>query len=135
MAAFYAKVADEPLLAPLFAHMSRDHTGRVADFIGEVFGGPPLYTERGGSHVAMVAKHVGLRIEEAQRARWVELMLETANEVAFPSDAAFRDAFIAYLEWGSKLAAINSAEGVETPEGDWPMPRWGWGPAPGPEGG
>lgn len=132
--AFYRKVPDEPLLAPLFAGMSREHAEHVADFIAEVFGGPPVYTGSGGSHVGMIVKHLGRRIEERQRARWVEIMMETAAEVGLPADPSFRTAFEAYLEWGSKLAVINSADGIAAPEGEWPMPRWGWGAARGPGG-
>lgn len=126
--AFYRKVPTEPLLAKLFAGMDLRHAEHVADFIAEVFGGPPLYSDAGGSHIGMIVKHLGRDITEAQRARWVELMLETAEEVGLPSDPAFRDAFAAYLEWGSKLALINSAAGVKAPKGQWPMPEWGWGP-------
>ena len=60
------------------------------------------------------------------------MMVETADEIGMPADQAFRDALVAYLEWGSKLAVINSAPGIKAPEGSWPMPRWGWGPAMGP---
>lgn len=132
--AFYEKVPQEPLLAPLFARMDRRHAEHVADFIAEVFGGPSVYTGGGGSHIGMIVKHLGKGIREEQRARWVKLMIETADAVGLPHDRAFRDAFVAYLEWGSRLALINSADGVPAPEGDWPMPRWGWGPARGPEG-
>ena len=38
--AFYARVAKDELLAPVFASMSADHPAHVAAFIGEVFGGP-----------------------------------------------------------------------------------------------
>jgi len=126
--AFYNKVPGDPLLAPVFAQMDPRHGEHVADFLAEVFGGPPLYSSEGGSHIGMIAKHLGREITEAQRARWVELMIETADEIGLPNDAAFRDAFVAYLEWGSKLAVINSAAGIEKPEGEWPMPKWGWGP-------
>lgn len=126
--AFYRKVPDEPLLAPLFASMDMRHAEHVADFIAEVFGGPPLYSGEGGSHIGMIVKHLGRGITEQQRSRWVALMVETADEVGLPRDTAFRDAFVAYLEWGSKLAVINAAPGVKAPEGNWPMPQWGWGP-------
>ncbi len=38
-----------------------------------------------------------------------------------------QDAFVAYLEWEPKRAMINRATGIAKPEGDWPMPKWGWG--------
>jgi CDGSH-type Zn-finger protein/truncated hemoglobin YjbI/uncharacterized Fe-S cluster protein YjdI len=130
--AFYRRVSQEPLLAPLFAQMERRHPQQVADFLAEVFGGPPLYSTTGGTHIGMIVKHLGRHISEEQRTRWVALMIETASEVGLPNDAAFRDAFTAYLEWGSKLAVINSAPGIEAPQGHWPMPVWGWGAARGP---
>ena len=39
--------------------------------------------------------------------------------------------FVAYLEWGSRLAVINSQPGVK-PNSNAPMPRWGWGEVGGP---
>jgi CDGSH-type Zn-finger protein/truncated hemoglobin YjbI/uncharacterized Fe-S cluster protein YjdI len=129
---FYQKVPADLILAPVFAEMDRHHAERVGDFLAEVFGGPPLYSSDGGSHIGMIVKHLGRRITEAQRARWMAMMIETADEIGMPADQAFRDALVAYLEWGSKLAVINSAPGVKAPEGSWPMPRWGWGPPMGP---
>ena len=131
--AFYDKAPSDAVLAPVFAHMDRRHAERVADFLAEVFGGPPIYSSEGGSHIGMIVKHLGREITEQQRARWVELMIETADEIGLPADPAFRNAFVAYLEWGSKLALINSAPGVEKPKGHWPMPKWGWGSAQGPD--
>ena len=104
----------------------------MADFIAEVFGGGPIYSSEGGSHLGMIGRHLGKGITEAQRAHWVEMMIETADEIGFPDDPAFRAAFAAYLDWGSRLAVINSAPGVTLPDEHWPMPEWGWGPTQGP---
>lgn len=130
---FYEKVPTDPMLAPLFARMNREHARHVADFVAEVFGGGALYSGAGGSHVGMITKHLRRGITEDQRARWVQLMVETADEVGLPQDPAFRTAFTAYLDWGSRLAVINSAPGVDAPEGELPMPHWGWGAAQRPE--
>ena len=43
-AVFYARVREDPLLAPLFARASPEHPAHVAAFIVEVFGGPSTYT-------------------------------------------------------------------------------------------
>lgn len=130
--AFYARVPDDLVLGPVFAKMDPKHAEHVADFVTEVFGGGSLYSDRGGSHMGMVVKHMGRKLTEAQRKRWVELMLETADEVGLPADPEFRAAFTGYLEWGTRLAVINSQEGVEAPPDNMPMPRWGWGPPGGP---
>ena len=76
----------------------------------------------------MIARH----LTEAFRRRWLALMLDTADEVGLPSDPEFRAAFVGYLEWGTRLAVMNSQEGVAPPADDAPMPQWNWGPPGGP---
>ena len=129
---FYEKVPDEPLLAPVFAQMDPHHFSHVAAFIGEVLGGPTAYSEAGGSHAHMIGRHLGRHLTQAQRHRWMELLLETADEVGLPADPEFRSAFVGYLEWGSRIAVINSQDGVVEPSQSLPMPQWNWGPPGGP---
>ena len=128
---FYARVPDEPLLAPVFAGMDPNHAQHVAAFVGEVLGGPSAYTADHGGHPHMIRKHLGRMLSEVQRRRWIELLLDCADEVGVPSDPEFRSAFVAYLEWGSRLAVINSQPGAQADEQQ-PMPTWGWGEAKGP---
>ena len=130
---FYAKVTDDPILESVFAGIDAHHARHVADFLTEVLGGGEAYTKDGGSHVGMIMRHLHRNITEEQRARWVARMIETANEIGMPSDAAFSEAFAAYLDWGSRLAVINSADGVPPPDAPMPMPRWGWGPTKKPD--
>jgi truncated hemoglobin YjbI len=123
---FYEKyVPEDPLLAPLFADMRPDHPERVAAWLGEVFGGPPVYTDRYGGYARMVGRHVGKALTEEQRARWVQLLCKSADDVGLPADAEFRAAFVSYLEWGSRIARENSTPGA-TPPPNMPVPRWGW---------
>jgi CDGSH-type Zn-finger protein/truncated hemoglobin YjbI len=123
---FYSRyVPGDPLLGPLFAEMSPDHPERVAAWLSEVFGGPPFYTERYGGYQRMVSQHVGKQIAPEQRARWVTYMLQSAEDAGLPSDAEFRAAFVAYLEWGSRIAMENSGAGVDPPA-NMPVPRWWW---------
>jgi hemoglobin len=129
---FYEKVPADPLLAPLFARMPPEHFQHVARFIGEVLGGPADYTAHHGGHANMIRHHLGKGITDEQRKRWVQLLLETADEQGLPSDPEFRSALVAYLEWGSRLAVINSALPADTPVTDAPMPAWNWGVPGGP---
>ena len=132
-AAFYDKVLNDELLYPVFKNMSGDHSKHVAHFIGEVFGGPPLYTnDDNGSHSQMVAHHVGKMLDEAKRKRWMQLLLETADEIGLASDPEFRSALIGYLEWGSRIAVMNSGTEVNPVNENEPMPKWGWGETKGP---
>ena len=80
----------------------------------------------------MVRHHLARGITEAQRKRWVTLLLETADELELPTDPEFRSALVAYLEWGSRLAVINSALPADTEIAEQPMPVWDWGVPGGP---
>jgi CDGSH-type Zn-finger protein/truncated hemoglobin YjbI len=123
---FYEKhVPEDPLLAPLFANMSPDHPDRVARWLGEVFGGPKLYSETYGGYDRMISQHLGKALTEEKRARWVELICLSAREAGLPSDAEFQAAFRSYIEWGSRIALENSQPGAKPPP-HMPMPRWSW---------
>jgi hemoglobin len=129
---FYEKVPADPLLQPLFAGMPKEHFKNVSAFIGEVFGGKPDYSEHHGGHPNMIHRHLGRHITDAQRKRWVELLVETADEMKLTADPEFRSALMAYLEWGSRLAVINSAQHADMKVNSAPMPKWGWGVPGGP---
>lgn len=129
---FYDKVLADDVLKPIFQHMSQEHQSHVAHFIMEVFGGPKNYTESGGSHFGMVRKHFGKHLTEQHRKRFVQLLTDTADEVHLPDDPEFRSAFVGYLEWGTRLAVINSNEKELAMNTDAPMPKWGWGEVGGP---
>ncbi|WP_316795283.1 group II truncated hemoglobin [Pedobacter agri] len=130
---FYPKVLADELLGPVFKDMSPDHVQHVAHFVAEVFGGETLYTTKdNGSHAHMIGKHIGKMLTEPMRQRWVALLMETADEIGLKADPEFRSAFVGYIEWGTRLAVINS-ELTENPIGsNEPMPTWGWGETGGP---
>jgi hemoglobin len=127
--AFYERVRADPVLAPVFAQMPHEHPRHVATWLGEVFGGPPRYTEEHGGYPHMLAKHRGRALTEEQRLRWVQLICAAADAAGLPADPEFRSAFVAYVEWGTRLAVANSQPGAEPPP-EAPVPRWGWGEAP-----
>ena len=58
-------------------------------------------------------------------------IVDAADEAGLPDDPEFRSAFVAYLEWGTRLARLNSQDGAQ-PELNEPMPKWGWGVPGGP---
>jgi len=124
---FYEKVLDDELIGPVFRHMSPDHQRHVAHFIAEVFGGPKTYSEKEGSHYQMIQKHLGKHLTEVQRKRWVALLLESADAINLPDDPEFRSAFVAYIEWGTRIAVLNSHTDTPAITPGTPMPEWGWG--------
>ena len=128
---FYSRVPRDPLLGPVFAEITPEHSKHVAAFVAEVLGGPKAYTEGLGGHPHMIRRHAGRALTDLQRKRWMEFLLECADEIGVPADPEFRSALVSYLEWGTRLAVINSQPGAVLGE-DAPMPRWGWGEVKGP---
>jgi hemoglobin len=128
---FYVKVRADALLAPVFAHMDAHHPQYVARFLAEVFGGPTLYSQERGGHPHMLRQHFERHLTEPQRRQWVNLLVDAADEVQLPIDPEFRSAFMAYIEWGTRLAVLNS-QLDQQPTPDSPMPKWGWGMPGGP---
>lgn len=128
---FYEHVRDDELLAPIFAHMSANHPHFVAQFLAEVLGGPTTYSAERGGHPHMIRQHLEKHLTDEQRRAWMDLLLRTADEVGLPADPEFRSALVAYVEWGTRLAVINSQPGAAAVEGA-PMPHWGWGIPGGP---
>jgi hemoglobin len=126
---FYAKVREDPLLEPVFRGMDRDHPKYVAMWLGEVFGGPARYTKERGGYPHMMQKHLNRALSEEMRRRWVSLICDAADEASLPVDPEFRSAFVAYIEWGTRIAVANSQPGAAPPARA-PVPHWGWGEAP-----
>ena len=128
--AFYDRVEDDELLAPLFGgRVTEEHRDHVVAWWSEVFGGPTRYTNELGGYERMLAKHRGLAITPEQRFRFASLMSLAADDAGLPDDPDFRSAFIAYVEWGTRLALHNSQPDADVFEHA-PVPRWGWGVAP-----
>lgn len=129
---FYKKVQEDELLGPVFKHMSPQHQLHVAHFIAEVFGGPKKYSNEEGSHFQMIQKHFARHLTEEHRKRWVALLMTAADEIELPDDPEFRSAFMTYIEWGTRIAVINSNVEEIPLAPDEPMPSWGWGVPGGP---
>ncbi len=122
---FYEHVHADDVLASVFAGMDSNHPKHVAAWLGEVFGGPKTYSATRGGHAHMVSRHLGRALTEEQRRRWVNLLIDTADEVGLPDDPEFRASFVGYLEWGTRMAVLFSQPGMEAPA-DSPMPTWDW---------
>ena len=132
MDVFYKKVLKDELLEPVFKHMSPTHQLHVAHFVAEVFGGPKIYSTEEGSHFKMIQKHLAKHLTEQHRKRWADLLILSADEINLPPDPEFRSAFVAYIEWGTRIAVLNSNATDLDMHPEAPMPKWGWGETGGP---
>jgi hemoglobin len=131
---FYEKVLKDSILEPVFRQMPPQHSKHVAHFMAEVLKGPKVYTEEYGDDALhhMVGKHIGRHLTEQQRKRWVELLMQSADEVGLPDDPEFRSTFVAHIEWGTRVAVINSRLEENPTTAEEKIPEWGWGEVKGP---
>jgi hemoglobin len=128
--AFYDRVEKDGLLSPFFpGGVGEEHRRNVVAWWSEVFGGPARYTEELGGYERMLEHHRGLSITPEQRFRFASLFSLAADDAELPDDPDFRSAFVAYVEWGTRLAMGNSQPDA-APVEHAPVPRWGWGEAP-----
>ncbi len=128
---FYDAILSEPdpLLEPIFRGMGPNHPKHVAAWLAETFGGPQTYSLEHGGYEHMLAKHRNLALTEEQRQRWITRMSAIADEIGLPAQPDLRSTFLAYLEWGTRLAVLNSRPGAEVVEHA-PVHHWGWGNTP-----
>ena len=70
---FYAGVADDPLLRPLYPADLTDSKANLAAFLVEYWGGPNLYSSARG-HPMLRARHLPFAIGQAERDAWMEHM-------------------------------------------------------------
>ena len=129
----YDRCLHDPVLIEVFGTTPHpDHAEHLASWLGEVFGGPAIYTEQHGGHSGLLRHHGNLQITEPQRQRFVEVFMAAADEVGLPDAERFRTRLREYLDWGSAIAVEVSQPGAELST-DQPVPQWGWGEAGPPE--
>jgi hemoglobin len=104
---WYRRVLADPVLVPLFGTGDPDHVDHLTAFLVEVFGGDTRYTNEFGGFPALLAAHRGLAIQDHQRRRFIELFLDEYDRQEV-SDAATRDRFAGYLDFGTEVAVVNS---------------------------
>ena len=85
--AFYARVAEDPLLRPIYPE---DDLGPAAErlrmFLEQYWGGPHTYNEVRG-HPRLRARHVPFRIDAAARDAWLDNMRAAMDDVGFAPEA------------------------------------------------
>ena len=123
---FYDKVLEDPVLAPVFAHMSDSIASTWRSGWARCSAVRRATPTNSAATRAMLAHHLGLGLTEEQRSRWAALIAASADPAGLPDDPEFRSAFVAYVEWGTRIALANSQPGA-TPPPEAPVPALGLG--------
>jgi hemoglobin len=104
IAAFYKQVPADDVLGPMYP--AGDLAGaetRLRDFLIGRFGGPQRYVEQRG-HPRLRMRHMPFAVDTAARERWMRLMSNALDEVAFPPDV---DALLREFFLGVSAMLIN----------------------------
>lgn len=78
--AFYARVAQDPELAPLFPGDLTETAEKQRRFLTQFLGGPPLYTEAHG-HPRLRARHLPFPITPGRARAWLKNMAAAMDEI------------------------------------------------------
>ncbi len=87
VAAFYQRVAEDPILRPMYP--ADDLVGaqrRLTMFLEQYWGGPGTYSEERG-HPRLRMRHAGFAIDSVARDRWLALMHEAVSLQNMDPDA------------------------------------------------
>lgn len=79
VAGFYARVANDPILRPMYPDDLPGAQRRLELFLAQYWGGPPTYSEERG-HPRLRMRHNPFTIDGAARDRWLALMHESLAE-------------------------------------------------------
>ena len=126
------KVASAPENSNLLRVSLREQGGIPFKCGGGLCGTCKCRIEQGLEHTDAIKPKERKHLTEEQRRRWINLLADAADTVGLPDDPEFRSAFMGYVEWGSRLAKMNSNLGETCDPETEPMPAWGWGVPGGP---
>jgi hemoglobin len=124
--AHHRRCLEDPVLNHPFSKVGNpQHVERLADYWGEVFGGPPNYSESSGGHSGMLEIHAGCQAESDLGDRFVDCFVRAADDADLPAEPEFRAGLRAYMEWAVREVLADSPAGSTVSRG-LPVPLWGW---------
>ena len=123
---FHARCLADPVLEHPFSHTGNpEHVQRLADYWGEVLGGPPLFSASYGGHEAMLRLHAGQGAVGDIGDRFVACFVAAMDGAGLPGEPKLRAALTAYIRWATDEVMDYSPSGSAVPAGA-PMPHWDW---------
>src|SRR5215471_10694348 len=82
---------DRPDLKP-------DHLERLASYLAEVFGGPPVYSGSHGGETAMQEVHACNEPHEEMYGRFLDCFVTAIDDAGFPDEPGLRAAMRSFME-------------------------------------
>ena len=83
---FYAGVATDPVLRPLYPDDLEPAKDRLRMFLEQYWGGPTTYSQRRG-HPRLRMRHIGWQVGTRERDAWLSHMRAAVTRLDVPDDA------------------------------------------------
>jgi len=121
---FHARCLAHPELEHPFSHgIDPHHVRHLAEYWGEVFGGPAAYSAGHGGHLAMIKVHAHQGAEAGLGDAFVECFVEALDGAGLPPDPRLREAMAAYMRWATDEVISYSPRDAHVPD-KLSMPHW-----------
>jgi len=117
-------VADPELSHPFARDLNPRHVDHLAEYWGEVLGGPPHYSTRRIGHSGMLDIHARNGMQPSLIAAFVRCFDE-AVAAQLPPDPELRATLHDYMVWATAEVMRYDAADSVVPAG-LPTPRWDW---------
>ena len=106
--AFYRRVAEDPILKPIFPEDLTETARKQFLFLTQFFGGPALYSAEFGAPM-LRARHLRFPISPRRARRWLELMREAFSEAGI-DPATTELAFLRLTKTAMHMVNIDDGE-------------------------
>jgi hemoglobin len=122
---FHARCLADPMLEHPFSHGTNpEHVQRLADYWGEVLGGPPVYSGGYGGHTHMLDYHAHHGMQPELGDRFVAVFDE-AVAATLPADDDLRRVLHDYMRWATDEVLSYDPPDTVVPR-SLPTPQWGY---------
>ena len=119
-------LADEVVSHPFRHGYAEDHLPRLAAYLGEALGGPPLYTERYGDESHVVRMHSGNGEHADMDNRAIRCFDEALTDLGHDPDERLPRTLHDYFAWATRGAMSRYHDSAdEVPDG-LRLRHWSW---------
>ncbi|WP_211193051.1 oxidoreductase [Actinoplanes sp. TBRC 11911] len=119
---FHARCLADPVLEHPFSHTGNpEHVQRLADYWGEVLGGPPVFSSRYGGHERMLRMHANQGADADLGDRFLACFVAAMASSGIPEPV--RPPLTAYMRWATDEVMSYSPRDAVVPSG-LRMPHW-----------
>lgn len=122
--AWHARAMADEIVAHAFSHGFRDdHGERLAAYLGEAFGGPPVYSATMAHETAVQRIHAGNGIHPEMDEHAIATWIQAVDDLGYTDP--LRQSLIDY--WVAGVARMSAhPDTPDTVPAGLPVPTWSW---------